>query len=288
MNRLRKIISVIAVSAALLISGCAVRQPETGSQITSDDQQVTEGTARQTTGKQTTESQSEPAEPDHSEEPQIITITPSIDVNGNASSVANAVYCVTDDVSMIVASGERNGVYVLLLLASTTGFEANTSFSQDDFGNVMELAAALVDPSIGVVSGISQVNLSEASFSITDISDDSMNVSMSAELISSDVVFEFNMSGTVTLTDWDSCTQIISEINDLAAGSQSGSSGSNTSFRCTSCYGDGKCRYCKGDGSCHDCFGLVDHCISCGGSNVCQYCLGNGVCKYCGGEGVMY
>ncbi len=166
MHRSRKLISVIAMSAALLISGCMVRESDTGSQSISDDQQVTESTARQST-----ESQSEPTGPDHSEALQSNTITPSIDVSGRAFSVADSVYCVTDDVSMIVASGERNGVYVLLMLASTTGFEADTSFSQDDFGNVMELAAALVDPSIGVVSGISQVNLSEASFSNTDISD---------------------------------------------------------------------------------------------------------------------
>ncbi len=171
MYKSRKLISVIVMSAALLISGCMVRESDTGSQSISDDQQVTESTARQSMEKQSTESQSEPTGPDHSEALQSNTIAPSIDVSGSAFSVADSVYCVTDDVSMIVSSGERNGVYVLLLLASTTGFEADTSFSQDDFGNVMELAAALVDPSIGVVSGISQVNLSEASFSNTDISD---------------------------------------------------------------------------------------------------------------------
>lgn len=283
MKKLRKMISALALSASLLLTGCSGTlnppMPGTGGQ---QEMWGTQGTTRA----------NEPAAPDTPRDvSQSNANTPTMDLNGYTLTVDNAVYCLTDNGDMIMISGEYNGTYVLLTFASTTGFKANTSFSQSEFGSTMEVGAAIVEPATGVViADNSQAGVTGASFSVKDISDSSMNVSLSATVTEYNVTFTINASGTVTLTDLDTCTKIISELDELAASAQSTADSNRQPFTCTGCKGSRKCQYCYGEGSgvCGACLGLLDHCMSCGGTHVCKYCRGSGICHHCNGEGVMY
>lgn len=283
MKKLRKMISALALSASLLLTGCSgtLNPPMPGT-----------GGQQETWGTQGTTRANEPAAPDTPRDvSQSNSTTPTMDVNGYAVTISDAVYCVTENGGMVMIAGEYSGVYVLLMLSSSTGFQANTSLSQKDFGSTKEVGAALVEPSSGlVIADNSQAGVTGASFSVKDISDSSMNVSISAALSESNLTFNISASGAVTLTDLDTCTKIISEFDELAASAQSTADSNRQPFTCTGCKGSRKCQYCYGEGSgvCGACLGLLDHCMSCGGTHVCKYCRGSGICHHCNGEGVMY
>lgn len=277
MKKFRKMITALALSASLLLAGCSgtLNPPMPG---TGGGQQATQAAQGATRANGTANAS------------QSNSTTPTMDLNGYSVTVSNALYCATDNGDLVVMSGEYDGASILLMFASTTRLQANTSFSRSDFGSTMELMAVLVEPPSGVVIADSTASgITTASFSVKDISDSGMNITMSATLNAFDSAFNINASGTVTLSDPDTCTRIVSEFDELAASAQSSSpSGGGQPFTCTGCKGSGKCRHCDGDGTCSACLGLLDHCISCGGSDVCQYCRGTGICSYCGGEGVMY
>lgn len=285
MKKLRKMIYALALSASLLLTGCSgtLNPPMPGAgggqQTTQAAQGTTlaNGTAAPDTPRDVSQSNS---------------TTPTMDLNGYSVTVSDAVYCLTENGDIVMIAGEYSGVYVLLMLSSSTGFQANTSLSQKDFGSTKEVGAVLVEPSSGlVIADNSQAGVTGASFSVKDISDSSMNVSISATLSESNLTYNISASGTVTLSELDTCTRILNDFNDLAATAESSSpsgSGGGQPFTCPGCKGNGKCQHCDGDGTCSACLGLLDHCISCGGSDVCQYCRGTGICQHCGGEGVMY
>ncbi len=281
MKKLRKMITALALSASLLLTGCSGLLT---SPMSDDGGQQEAWGVQGTQGAQGTTSRNEVGNVSQSS-----TKTPKIDVNGYSVTVADAVYCLTDNGNAILMSGEYNGSYVLLMFAATTGFKANTSFSRSEFGSTMEMTAALVEPSSGLaVADSTASGISSASFSVTDISGSSMDVSMSATLNAYGFTYSITASGTVTLSDLDTCSRIISEYDDLVASAQSTENSNRQPFTCTGCKGSLKCQHCGGDGVCPVCLGLLDRCLSCGGSHVCQYCGGNGICSYCNGEGVMY
>lgn len=284
MKKLRKMISALTLSATLLLTGCSGTlnppMPGVGGQQETQTAQTTQGVqaAQGTTRANRTGNVS-----------QSNVNTPTMDIGGQSLTVADAVYCLTDNGNAILMSGEYSGMYVLLMFAATTEFKANTSFSRSEFGSTMEMTAVLVEPSSGLAAADSTASgISTASFSVTDISGSSMNVSMSATLNAYDRAFNITASGTVTLSDLDTCSQVISEFDDLVVSAQSTADSNRQPFTCTGCKGSLKCRHCGGDGICSVCLGLLDHCLSCGGSHVCQYCGGNGICSYCNGQGVMY
>lgn len=287
MKKFRKMISALALSASLLLTGCSGTlnppMPGAGGQ---QETQAAQGTQAAQAAQGTTRA-NETANVSQSN-----VKTPAMDLNGYTATVSNALYCATDNGDLVVMSGEYESASILLMFASTARLQANTSFSRSDFGSTMELMAVLVEPPSGVVIADSSASgITTASFSVTDISGSSMNVSMSATVIGYDLIFNINASGTVTLSDSDTCTRIFNDFNDLAAtveSSSSSGSGGGQPFTCPGCKGNGKCQHCDGDGTCSACLGLLDHCISCGGSDVCQYCRGTGICQHCGGEGVMY
>lgn len=289
MKKLRKMIYALALSASLLLTGCSGLLT---SSMSDDGGQQEAWGAQGTQGAQAAQGATSRNEVGNVS--QSSTKTPTMDLNGYSLTVNNAVYCLTDNGDMVMISGEYNGTYVLLTFASTTGIQANTSFSQKDFGSTTELGAAIVEPASGVViADNSQAGISGASVSIKDISNSSMDITLSATLNAYNTAFSLNASGTVTLTDLDTCTKIISEFDGLAAtveSSSSSSSGGGQPFTCTGCKGSRKCQYCYGEGSgvCGACLGLLDHCMSCGGTHVCKYCRGSGICHHCNGEGVMY
>ncbi len=309
MKKLRKIISALMMSALILIAGCAEIPSNTSLQNT--NQQNTNN-GQQAAPAQSTTTQSEAGDEVFGIDPSAQTPTPTdevpgidpsaqtlpatIDIGGTSFAVSDAVYYQKDEGSMIVAVGEHNSLYALVMFAATTGFEANTSLSQSDFGNTMELGLIILDAETGdTVSGSSQNYMTNAAFSVTDISDSNMNVSMSGRLTFSDAVYDFKMSGSVTLTDPDTCGQIITRITNLAAGSQGSPSGSNL---CPACNGTGKCCICHGSTTCQSCYGRggVSYntwgqggsgwvtCTGCNGTGQCKYCY-RGICDSCGGSG---
>lgn len=214
---------------------------------------------------------------------------PAFSINGYSLTVAEAVYCETNDGDLVMMSGEYNGMYALLMFASTTGIKANTSFSRSDFGSTMELMAVIAEPLSGLSAADSTSSgITVASISVGDISDSGMNITMSVTMNAFDAAFDMSASGTVTLTDLDTCTRIVSEFDELVQSAQNTADSNRQPFTCTGCKGSLKCQHCDGDGSCSACLGLIDHCISCGGTDICQYCRGSGTCSYCNGTGVMY
>lgn len=290
MKKLKKMISALALSASLLLTGCSggtLNPPLPGADGGQQPAQTTKSAQAAQPAQGTTRANGS-ASPVSGGNTQ----APAIDVGGQPFTVTNAVYCVTENGDMVMMTGEYDGLYVLLMYSSLSRIQANTSFSQKDFGSSMEVGAALVEPSAGlVVADNSSAGASGASFSVKDVSDSSMDISMSASVSGYDLVFNINASGTVTLTDLDTCTRIYSEFNDLAVSAESSSSsgGGGQPFTCPGCKGSKKCQHCDGDGQCSICLkGKLDHCISCGGTNRCQYCSGTGICHHCDGQGVMY
>lgn len=309
MKKSRKILPALMLSALILITGCAEIPSNTSPQNT--NQQNTNN-GQQAAPAPSTAPQSEAGDEVSGIDPSAQTPTPTddvskidpsaqilpatIDIGGTSFAVSDAVYFFKDDGCMVVAVGEHNDLYALLTFATMTGIEANTSLSQSDFGNTMELAVILVDSETGdAVSGSSLANLTNAAFSVTDIADSCMNVSMSGKFSFSDAVYDFKMLGSVTLTDSDTCGQIITRITNLVAGSQGSSSGNNL---CPACNGTGNCCICHGSTTCQSCYGRggVSYntwgqggsgwvtCSGCNGTGRCKYCNG-GICDSCGGTG---
>lgn len=295
MKNLRKTISTLSLSVLLLLTGCSdisISPPLLG---TAAGGQQTTTTAKRTQkpaqgAKQDTTRWIETDAPDEFREvSQSNVTTPTMDLNGYSVTVFDAVYCLTDNGNLVMMSGEYNGAYVLLMYATTADFQENTSFSRSGFGSTMDMTAILAEPSSGLAAADNtQVGITSASFSVSDISDSGMNVSMSATLNMYDSPFKITASGTVTLTDLDTCTEILNEFNGYVLSAQETADSNRQPFTCPGCKGSTKCQHCDGDGHCSVCLGLVDHCISCGGSNRCQFCSGTGNCSHCNGEGVMY
>lgn len=281
MNKFGKIISAAALAAAIALSGCAVRPPDSGRGAES---------ARQSEESAATTPRAPAAAPESvGGDTGAGYISPTMTVNGYDFTVGDAICCSTGSDYAIVATGEYEGIYALLIIGSLEEFKADTSFDDDDFGSSLEMAALFVAPSTGeLYSGNQQLNISEASFSVGDVSDDYMNVSFSGTLETDAGDFSFAVSGGVIPVDMDRCREITGVFDEIVAGIQNGAAANAEPFQCPSCRGSGVCHYCGGDGTCHVCLGVVSHCLSCAGSNVCQYCGQSGVCKYCGGEGVMY
>lgn len=306
MKKLKKMIAALALSVSLLLTGCTISINVPATPNATDEQkntQAEQGTQGTQAGQDAQGTQAgqpvqgtqagQPAQDttpanETVNVPQSSSKTATMDLNGNSITVTNAVYCLTDNGDMVIITGETNGAYFLLTFASTTGIQANTSYSQKDFGSTMELGVVVVEPSAGIVIvDHTQEGVTGASFSVKDISDSDMDVTMSAAMNAYNADFSFNASGIVTLTDLDTCTKIISEFDALAASAQSVANSNKQPVTCAVCNGSKKCNICRGDRKCHACLGLLDHCISCGGSNVCKYCSGSGKCRYCNGTGVI-
>lgn len=270
--------AALTLSAAVLVAGCSgtLNPPLPG---LTGGSQTAQGTTRR----------NETAAPDYREVSRSSAASPAFSINGYSLTVADAVYCETNDGDLVMMSGEYNGMYALLMFASTTGIKANTSFSRSDFGSTMELMAVIAEPLSGLSAADSTSSgITAASISVGDISDSGMNITMSATMNAFDAAFDMSASGTVTLTDLDTCTRIVSEFDELVQSAQNTADSNRQPFTCTGCKGSLKCQHCDGDGSCSACLGLIDHCISCGGTDICQYCRGSGTCSYCNGTGVMY
>lgn len=291
------------LSALILITGCAEIPSNTSPQNT--NQQNTNN-GQQAAPAPSTAPQSEAGDEVSGIDPSAQTPTPTddvskidpsaqilpatIDIGGTSFAVSDAVYFHKDEGSMVVAVGEHNSLNVLVMFATTKGIEANTSLSQNDFGNTMELDVILVDTETGdtiTASSQNDITVTNAAFSVTDISDSNMNVSMSMGFSFSVAVYDVKMSGFVTLTDPDTCGQIITRITDLIA-----------HYLCYECGGTGTCCICHGSTTCQSCYGRGGMsyntwgqggsgwvtCSGCNGTRRCKYCNG-GLCESCGGSG---
>ncbi len=221
----------------------------------------------------------------------------SLNVNNVDINVREALYC-TDSGYSVFISGEKDGDYFFAALDMVNAFTADSSFSQSDFGNTMQITATVSRPdSQEVYSGVTPNTISNASVSINDISNGVMNVSISGTINTDAGDIPFKASGAVKSSTNAEIMNIINGYGDIL-GTNNGNGNSNgyghdtdhnhgnggNHQLCAGCKGNGKCQFCKGDGTCHSCFGGIDHCIDCGGTNVCTKCGGSGICKYCSGN----
>ncbi|MDE6030016.1 MAG: hypothetical protein K2G32_00145 [Oscillospiraceae bacterium] len=299
MNRLKKLIPALTLSAALLFTGCGARSasslPDSGSspqaaesirqtEPAGSDSDISENTPSTTTPK-STQSTSAPEDTPSTAEQNYTAMT--IDVNGTPFPVVNSLYCHADDGGdLIVVSGEYSGVYIIVIVGTVGELSAGYHASQADYGNTLEIAAAIFSPLTNeLYNGITPPTITDPDFSVNDISGGYMNLAMSGTITGVDLTF--NISGSAAFSDLDECQTVISELNDIAATIVAANKKTEP-FTCTGCKGSLKCYHCNGDGTCSVCLGLLDHCISCGGTDVCQFCHGTTICPYCNGEGVMY
>lgn len=287
MSKAKRLIPALILSASLLFAGCGIRPAESGPRGSGGGRQSAESLSQ----TEPPVYQSDISESTQGADNDRSVTPPSMSVGGSGFTVTNALFCNTDDGGkQILVTGEREGIYMFVAVGSTKAMTANSSFSQEDFGDVgsdMGIAATIMSPASNeIYGGVTPPYLTDVSLSIGNITDDYMEISLSGTIIGT---YTFDISGSASLSTLDECVSVVGKYDAIAAAIRSGSENENADLiRCAGCNGDLKCRFCEGDGTCHVCLGLVDHCVDCAGSNICQKCGGNGVCPYCNGEGVIY
>lgn len=223
----------------------------------------------------------------------------SFTFSGLQMNMVNAVHASESGATAILFEGTNNyGDAVIIVAMTTSGFDNSTTYSQNNFGNTIEILVVAVNTSGGDYSFGSSATGGVTGSQIAIGSDGSASVS--GTLISDSYGnMPFSAQGAITKVSMDNIRdkinaydQAISSANgngggNTGNGGNGGNGGNNgTTMRCPDCRGLLNCRSCGGDGTCHICVEGMDHCLSCGGSRVCQHCHGQRTCPWCNGTGV--
>lgn len=211
-------------------------------------------------------------------------------VSGVPMNMVSAVQASESGATAILFEGTNDyGDAVIIVAMTTESFNNSTTYTQNNYGNTIEVLVVAVNTNGGDYSLGSSATDGVTGSQIAIGGDGSASVS--GTLISDYGNMPFSAQGAITGVSMDNIrdkinayNQAISSANGNAGGNGGGNGG--TPMTCPSCKGSLKCRHCYGDGTCHICVEGMDHCLSCGGSRVCQYCHGYKTCSWCNGTGV--